>query len=76
MFHHYKDPPFNELYFSQDCIDTCFCEDCFHIAKRDGLPFRKCSLDHSFVQVCPIPAEAKDVAARFVDMETLEVQKD
>ena len=76
MFHRHEDPPFNGLYFDQDCIDICFCEDCFPIAKRDGLPFRKCSPDHSFVQVFPIPAEAKDVDACFVDMKTLEAQKD
>ena len=35
------------------------------------MPFRKCSRDHSFVQVYPIPEEAKDVAARFVDMKNM-----
>jgi tetratricopeptide (TPR) repeat protein len=76
QFHTYKDPPYKELYFCEDCIDTCFCEDCFPIAKKGELPFRKCSPEHSFVQVFPIPVQVKDVAARFIDMKTVEVQKD
>jgi len=76
QFHTYKDPPYKELYFCEDCIDTCFCEDCFPIAKKGELPYRKCSPDHTFVQVFPIPEEAKEVAARFVDGKRVEVQKE
>jgi hypothetical protein len=34
-----------------------------------------CSPNHKFVQVFPIPEETKDVAARFVEGKTMEVQK-
>ena len=75
QFHYYKEPLYKELYFCEDCINTCFCEDCFPIAKKGGLPYRKCSPDHKFVQVFPIPKEAMDVAARFFEGKTMEVQK-
>lgn len=70
QFHSYK-----ELYFCEECPDVCFCEDCFPILKKGQLPFRKCNPEHTFLQLLPVPTEAKDVAARFVDMKTMEVDK-
>ena len=74
-FRKYKDPPYRELYSCEDCVDTDFCEDCILIVKRGELPYRKCSPDHTFVQVFPIPEEVRDVAARWVDGK-MEVQRD
>jgi tetratricopeptide (TPR) repeat protein len=76
QFNSYKEPLYNELYFCEDCLAACFCEECFPILKKGELPFRKCSPEHTFLQVYPVPKEAKDVAARFVDMKKVEVQKD
>ena len=67
---------YNEMYFCLECRDTNFCEDCVVIAKKGGLPYRKCSPDHEFVQFLPVPEEAKDVAAKFVDGKTMEVNRD
>ena len=76
QFHRYKDPPFKELYFCEECIDTCFCEDCYLIVKRGELPYRKCHSDHSLVRVFPIPEEARDVAGEFVEEGSIKVCKD
>jgi tetratricopeptide (TPR) repeat protein len=74
QFHVYKELYYKELYFCENCINTCFCEDCFPIAKRGELPYRGCSPEHTYIKVFPIPEEARDVAARFVDGK-MEVQK-
>jgi hypothetical protein len=67
---------YSEMYFCLECRDTTFCEDCVVIAKNGELPYRKCSPDHEFVQFFPVPEEAKDVAAKFVDGKTMEVNRE
>lgn len=74
QFHNYK-KTYTELHFCRDCLDTCFCEDCFPVARRGELPYRKCSPEHQFVQLLPVPDEARDVAACFVDGK-MEVRKE
>ncbi|KAH0566498.1 hypothetical protein GP486_000116 [Trichoglossum hirsutum] len=72
----YKGDVYKELHFCEECYDTCFCEDCVKLVKENKLPFRKCSSNHTFLQVFPIPEEARDVAARFEGVNTVVVQKE
>jgi hypothetical protein len=69
----YKASPFEELHMCQTCDDVCFCGDCLALLKKGGLPYRQCSPDHELLQIFPVPESARDVAARFVDEKTVEV---
>lgn len=71
---HYKSH-FVELHLCTECLVVAFCEDCFPLVKAGKLPRRKCSKEHEFVQVLPVPEEVKGVAAK-VDGKTIEVQED
>jgi hypothetical protein len=66
---------YKELHFCQECIDVCFCEECFPLIKKGELPYRMCSPDHKFIQLFPVPEDAKDVSAQF-DGKSMEVQKE
>jgi hypothetical protein len=66
MFHSYREPPYKELCFCGDSINTCFYEEFFPIAKKEELPYRGCSPQHKLVRVFPIPDDARDAAGRFV----------
>ena len=62
---------YQELYFCQICMETCFCEKCIVLVKGGAsgtnsgagdpsqsnarLPYRHCGPDHTFVQAYPIP---------------------
>jgi hypothetical protein len=76
QFNRYKEPLYKEFYVCEDCLGTAVCEECFPIVKKGELPYRRCSPEHTFLQVFPVPEDARNVAARFVDMKTMEVQKD
>lgn len=67
---------YNEMHFCLECRDTAFCEDCLVIVKQGKLPYRTCNPDHEFVQFLPVSEGAKDVAAKFVDGKTMEVNRD
>jgi hypothetical protein len=46
----YKGPTYKEIHFCENCLDICFCGDCFRLIKDDNLPFVKCSPEHKFFQ--------------------------
>ena len=64
-----------ELHFCAECPGLCFCESCFALLTKGELPFRKCSPDHEFIQLFPVPEDTKGIAAKF-DGKTMEVQKE
>jgi hypothetical protein len=45
------------------------------LIKKGEMPVRICSQKHEFMQMLPVPEEAKGVAAKF-DGKTMEVQKE
>jgi tetratricopeptide (TPR) repeat protein len=74
QFNTYK-TEYRELYCCTECINTHFCEECYPLVKKCALPFRKCSADHEFVQLFPVPENAKDMAATF-DGSQVKVSKE
>ena len=75
MFHSYREPPYKELCFCGDYINTCFYEEYFPIARKKELPYRGYSPEHKLIRVFPIPDDARDAARRFVRGTRTEVQK-
>jgi tetratricopeptide (TPR) repeat protein len=66
---------YEELYFCEDCIETCFCGDCKALVEKGQLKFRRCSSDHNFFKALPVDENQKEKAAK-LDEQTRNVELD
>ena len=53
----------NELWFCQNCFDTCFCDRCFAILQSGEQTFGKCQPRHKFLQVYPLRQDVMDICS-------------
>ena len=66
---------YTELHVCTECLEARFCQDCFPLLKRVEMPKKVCNPKHEFIQLLPVPEEAKGVAARF-DGKMIRVRKE
>lgn len=55
-----------ELWICRVCVDSCFCESCIELHRRDEIPARICAVDHPLVRVCPLTSEARELTNALV----------
>lgn len=53
----------NEVWFCQNCFDTCFCDKCFAKLQSGEKTFGKCQPRHKFMQVYPIRQDVMDICS-------------
>ena len=64
-----------ELWFCRVCPDSCFCENCIDLHKREEITARICAVDHPLVRIYPLTDEAREVADALVE-KRFEAQQD
>lgn len=55
-----------ELWSCRVCVDSCFCESCIELHRRDEIPARICAVDHPLVRVYPLTNEARELTNALV----------
>ena len=55
-----------ELWSCRVCVDSCFCESCIELHRKDEIPARICAVDHSLVRVYPLTNEARELTNALV----------
>lgn len=55
-----------ELWRCRVCVDSCFCESCIELHRRDEIPARICAVDHPLVRVYPLTNEARELTNALV----------
>ncbi|KAL9614237.1 MAG: hypothetical protein Q9167_001258 [Letrouitia subvulpina] len=63
-----------ELWCCRVCGDSCFCEQCIELHRRDEIPTRICAVDHPLVRIFPMIEEAKELTNALVERK-FEVQQ-
>lgn len=63
-----------ELWCCRVCGDSCFCEQCIELHRRDEIPARICAVDHPLVRIFPMIEEAKELTDALVERR-FEVQQ-
>ncbi|KAL9046447.1 MAG: hypothetical protein Q9214_000714 [Letrouitia sp. 1 TL-2023] len=63
-----------ELWCCRVCGDSCFCEQCIELHRRDEIPARICAVDHPLVRIFPMIEEAKELTEALVERR-FEVQQ-
>lgn len=58
---------YTELWICRVCGDSCFCEKCIELHRRDEIPARICAVDHPLVRIYPLIDEAREVADALVE---------
>lgn len=56
-----------ELWICRVCRDSCFCEYCIELHRRDEIPARICAVDHPLVRIYPLIDEAREVTDALVE---------
>ena len=64
-----------EIWSCRVCGDSCFCESCIELHRRDEIPARICAVDHPLVRVYPLTDEARELTDALVGRR-FEVQQE
>jgi tetratricopeptide (TPR) repeat protein len=66
----FRDPQdAGEMYFCEVCLNKNYCGDCLAKVKTASLWSRQCDANHTHFRAWPIPSEARDLAAEWVEGE-------
>ena len=62
-----KSSDYAELWICRVCPDSCFCEDCIGLHKREEISARICAVDHPLVRIYPLTDEAREMTDALVE---------